>query len=208
MRLGVNHIDKQEFLPLYQQARTEALHSSNIKAGFAATGLVPFDPTCVLSLLHTELHTPTPPPPPLNDIWTAETPHNIHELQHQTELIKSYIKRRTHTPPSPTEQALNQLVKGCELVMHSAVILASENEKLRAENARQKKKKAQKRTYIARGGILTVADGLGLIEQRETGQIELEEEMQLFTSAPYQRAPPRCSLCNSLEHNARTCPRH
>ena len=95
-----------------------------------ATGLVPFDPTRVLSLLHAELRTPTPPPPPPNDIWTAKTPHNIHELQHQTELIKSYIKRHTHTPPSPTEQALNQLVKGCELAMHSAVILASENEKL------------------------------------------------------------------------------
>ena len=30
MGLGVNHIDKQEFLPLYQQARSEALYAYNI----------------------------------------------------------------------------------------------------------------------------------------------------------------------------------
>jgi len=30
MGLGVNYINKQEFLPLYQQARAEALHKKNI----------------------------------------------------------------------------------------------------------------------------------------------------------------------------------
>jgi len=53
MSLGVNHINKQEFLPLYQQARAEALHEKNVQSGFAATGLVPYEPDCVLSLFHT-----------------------------------------------------------------------------------------------------------------------------------------------------------
>ena len=81
MRLGVNHIDKLEFLPLYQQARTEALHSRNIKAGFAAAGLVPYNPSRVLAHLHAEFHTPTPPPlPPSEDVWATETLYNIHKL--------------------------------------------------------------------------------------------------------------------------------
>ena len=60
MSRGVNHIDKREFLPIYRQARQAALHQDNIRAGFAATGLVPYDPDRVLLLLHTEYQTPLP----------------------------------------------------------------------------------------------------------------------------------------------------
>jgi hypothetical protein len=152
MRLGIQHIGKQEFLRLYQQARTEALHSSNIQSGFAATGLVPYNPDCFLSRLHVQLRTPTPPLQSQNRaVWTSETLHNITELQYQMQLIKSYIKRRTQSPPSPTEQALSRLVKSSEMAMHSAVLLATENSQLRMENQRQKRKKAQKRLYIAKG---------------------------------------------------------
>ena len=52
MGRGVNHIDKHEFLPLYRQARQTALHQNNIRAGFAATGLVPYSPNRVLVQLH------------------------------------------------------------------------------------------------------------------------------------------------------------
>jgi len=61
MAYGVNHIDKHEFLPLYKQARQLALSQNNIRAGFAATGLVPYSPDRVLSQLHAEYHTPPPP---------------------------------------------------------------------------------------------------------------------------------------------------
>ena len=44
------------------------------------------------------------------------------------ERIDDYIKRRTTSPLSPTDTALNQLIKGCELVIHSAVLLTKENE--------------------------------------------------------------------------------
>ena len=55
MRLSVNHIDKEDFLRLYQQSRIEALYGQNIQSGFAATGLVPYNPDQVLSLLQTRL---------------------------------------------------------------------------------------------------------------------------------------------------------
>lgn len=151
MACGVNHIDKLEFLPLYQQARKLAISPSNIQAGFAATGLVPYSPNRVLSQLHAEYHTPTPPQrPQSNGSWTAETPHNIAELQKQTALLKGYLQQHMH---SPTNQALGQIVKGCKMAMSSAVLLASENEKLRAENHRQKRKRAVKRTYVGKGGV-------------------------------------------------------
>jgi hypothetical protein len=205
MRLGINHIDKQEFLLLYQQARIEALREKNIKSGFLATGLVPYDPDRVLSLLNTQIHTPSPPKQLLQQqTWVAETPHNINELQLQTDLLKQYLKRRTQSPPSPTEVALNQLVKGCQLAMHSAVLLAHENERLQQENKYQKKKREKKRSYIAKGGILTVAEAQGLIDIEQNVHNNGAEN-----EAPQvrQRAPPRCSICAALEHNARACPR-
>ena len=39
--------------------------------------------------------------------------------------------------------------------MHSATILAEENTKLRHANHRQKRKRQQRRQYIATGGALT-----------------------------------------------------
>ena len=52
----------------------------------------------------------------------------------QIALLKRCLGRRTHSLPSPIEQALSQPVKGCKMAMLSAVLLISENEKLRIEN--------------------------------------------------------------------------
>jgi hypothetical protein len=124
-------------------------------------------------------------------------------LKLQAKAIKDYIKRRTKSPPSPTNLALNQLVKGCRIAMNSAVLLAEENRQLRAENQRQKKKRAKKRAYIATGGVLTVEEGLDRsnIEDREPEGGVVNQE------APTQtRAPRTCSMCKSLLHTACTCP--
>jgi hypothetical protein len=103
--LGVNHIDKVEFLALYRQARAQTFSTQNVSSGFAATGIVPFDPDRVLSRLLTSFHTPSPPlsPSAASATWTTQTPRNITELQAQTELLKRHLRRRTQSPPSPTE---------------------------------------------------------------------------------------------------------
>ncbi len=44
--------------------------------------------------------------------------------------------------------------------------------------------------------------------QKPPEEVEGGEAGPLETTAPLarKRAPPKCSLCNSLEHTARTCP--
>lgn len=88
------------------------------------------------------------------------------------------------------------------MAMHSAVLLADENKKLRAANERQKKKRAVRRSYIATGGILTVQEGLD-----RSVAINIEPTAQSTGGAREQRirAPRTCSICGSLEHTARTC---
>lgn len=61
MRAGINHVDKDDFLDLYLQARTAIYSPSTIQSGFKATGLVPFNPDEVLSQLHIQIQTPSPP---------------------------------------------------------------------------------------------------------------------------------------------------
>ncbi|KFY12788.1 hypothetical protein V491_06657 [Pseudogymnoascus sp. VKM F-3775] len=203
MRHG--HIDKQDFLTAYSIARTEAITTSNTHSGFAATGIAPYNPNEVLAKLHTQLRTPTPL---LADLykrsqWVPETPHNIAQLELQTKAIKDYIKSRTKSPPSPTDNALNQLDKGCQMAMHSAVLLTNENKQLRAANERQKRKRAQRRSYIATGGVPTVEKGIQLSQSIDIGVVSgVIHQVQ----EPQMRAPSKCSICSSLEHNARKCP--
>jgi hypothetical protein len=206
MSRGVNHIDKLEFLSLYQYARAEALHERNIKSSFLAAGISPYNPQRVLSLLHTQYRTPSPtlPQEPL-PAWTAETPHNIVDLEQQTKLVKSYLQRRTHGPSSPIELAIDQLIKGAQNAMNTVVLLTHSNEKLFQESHRQKRKRNQRRSYIANRGILSGSDAQQLIQQAQYDDNRPIEAAEDTPSVQQKRAPRKCSVCSSLEHTARTC---
>jgi hypothetical protein len=62
MRLGINHIDKEEFLTLYSRTYMEAITKQNIQSGFLGIGLVPFNPERVISTLNLIIRTPSPAP--------------------------------------------------------------------------------------------------------------------------------------------------
>jgi hypothetical protein len=121
-RQAVFHVDKLDFLWIYQKVRPTVLSESNIKAGFQATGLVPYCPERVLSCL-TVVRTPSPPgtTAAVGESWTAETPRTTEQLQQQARLVKDLLRRQSQ---SPTSQAISQLVKGCQLAMQSATVLA------------------------------------------------------------------------------------
>ena len=141
MRNGVNHIDKHDFLQAYLIARTESVSIANIHSGFVGTGLVPYDPERVLSKLHTQLKTLTPPSSShahtaqVPEPWQFQTPHDTAQLELQAKAIKDDIQRAL---PTLTNQALSQIVKGCQLAMNNAVLLAEENRQLLRENERQR----------------------------------------------------------------------
>jgi len=88
------------------------------------------------------------------------------------------------------------------MTMHNAILLASQNKKLFIENQRQKRKRAQRRSYIAREDVLTNDEAQSLIEIGNNDDTTTIEET---TSEIRQRASSKCSVCSSLAHNARTC---
>jgi hypothetical protein len=112
---SINYINKDEFLTIYSRVRTAALSKKNVQSAFRATGLVLYDPEQVLSRLNTQIKTPTPPRTSHSSqaSWATATPHNIRQVELQTEKIKGYMRYYMQGLSSLTNRALNQLVKGC-----------------------------------------------------------------------------------------------
>jgi hypothetical protein len=104
--------------------------------------------------------------------------------------------------PTPTNRALDQLVKGYQLAINSTVLLAKENRQLYRENKRQKKKRAKRRAFIATRGILTLQEGL---DRSQATNIVPESRQATEEVTIQRRAPCMCSLYRSLVHTARTC---
>ena len=133
-RQCIFHVDRADFLGMYKTARTQIFSKQTIKSGFRATGLIPFNPERVLSSL-TITKTPSPPSTShgqQSSPWTSETPRNLAELAKQTQLLQNTLQRQSQSPTEP----LSKVVKGCQLAMSGAVLLAQENTELRAANQR------------------------------------------------------------------------
>jgi hypothetical protein len=199
-RQGVFHVDKLDFLWIYNKIRLTALSDQNIKAGFQATGLIPFNPERVLLNL-TVVRTPSPPGTSVDGgaLWTAETPRTTEQLQQQARLVRDLLHRQSQ---SPTSLAISQLVKGCQLAMQSATILAEENVKLRASSQRQRRKRQQRRQYIAQGGVLQAQEGQARVTEAERS---VQESDQGGTAHTRTRAPPTCSKCHEQGHRRNQC---
>jgi hypothetical protein len=150
MRLGINRVDKEDFFRLYLTAHVQALTSANIKSGFEATGLVPYNPERVLSSL-TLACTPSPALSGLiASTWIAKTPHTMKEM-------KRHIKHMD-IPPSTEFQ---QLLKGYEVAVYKLALSEAKTAALEAANQRQQRKRSKRRSIIQKSGSLTICEGVG-----------------------------------------------
>lgn len=167
LRLGINHIDKLDFLEAYPRARFEAFKPETIKNSFAAAGLVPFNPERLLPKLNIRLHMPTPPVSRGSESsrnFTAETSQMLEQLHQQASSIRTLFKKRSQGPLSPTDHVLNQLVKGCQLMIQSTTSLAKERNKLRAANKKPKQKRIRYERQIPCNDDLSVPEAHELID--------------------------------------------
>lgn len=213
-RVGIDHIDKLDFLTAYPRAREKAVNqASTIQNGFRSTGLIPFDPTTVLAKLSIRLATPTPPPSrgsTYSSDFVPLTPQNLIQLQKQSSSIKALLKNRSQSPPTPTNKAINQLIKGCELAMQGAVLLARQNQDLRAANAKQRQKRTRSTRQIVHEGGLSVEEARTLIQDRGNPvEAEASTIAETTNEASTQsiRAPAKCSGCGEIGHRINKCPK-
>ncbi|KKA22460.1 Transposase [Rasamsonia emersonii CBS 393.64] len=212
MRLGFNHIDKLDFLKAYPIARQEVFKAQNIQNGFAAAGIYPFDPQRVLDKLNIKLSTPTPPGSRSGHSTsssTLATPHTIRQLHKQASSVKKLLKKGSQSPSTPSKRALQQIIKGCEIALYNAAILAQENHDLRMANEKEKQKRGRSRRQMSPNQGLSVQEARDLIHQRNEQGDEIQEiamgSASLPSNAP-RRAPPTCSNCHIQGHIRTGCP--
>ena len=215
MRVGINHIDKLEFLEAYPQARSEAFKPETIQNSFAAAGLVPYNPDRVLSQLDIQLRTPTPPGSRGSDSsrnFTPKTPQTLKQLRRQAASVQKLIKEQLQSLPTSTDIALGQLIKGCQLAMQSATLLAKENEDLRAANEKRRQKRTRSTYQITHKGSLSAQEARELIEapiRLETPHTAIPSDRSIQAPKPPQqssRRQPRCSSCQIIGHSTSWCP--
>jgi hypothetical protein len=212
MRLGYNHIDKFDFLDAYPTAHQKVFTPQNVLSGFAAAGILPFEPQQVLDKLNISMETPTPPSSRGGGSIASSllaTPHTAHQLFKKASSIKKMLWQRSESPSSPSKQTFNELLKGCELIMHQTAFMAKELHDLRAENEKTKQKMSRSRRLMTPDEGLSIQVARGLIAQRNQ---HLNDEGGPSTSstpiasiAP-RRAPPTCSECHIKGHTRTSCP--
>jgi hypothetical protein len=211
MRLGINHITKEEFLPAFFTAHRQTMTTETISSGFRATGLAPFDPKRVLENLGPVIEA-TPSPRSSQTSWNPQTPKTLPQIKRQGQLVLTENRKRRRSSASSGEKPFQQLLKGFENVVHEKALLMAEVAALRAENQHQKQKRARQKRYIRQEGSMTVQDGQESVQKRMVEE-QLTDNTEnidpaLLTEQPRsvrKKALSKCSRCGSYEHNARTC---
>lgn len=204
-RNHINHIDKITFLPAFRRAFNQSITEINIRASFRGAGVVPYNPEAVLSKLDVKLRTPTPALPEATQ-WEAKTPSNARELEAQSALISSRIRRHKSSSPASIIHAMNQLNKGASAMAHRIALLEGEVKSLKKANyaATQRRQRSRKRIQLQ--GTLTKAQAADIIAQKGVDE-QLNEETREGESrvSGSRQARARCRRCRGQGHNSRTC---
>jgi hypothetical protein len=211
MRNGFNHVDKADFLTAFPEARTAAYKAETIRNGFAATGLVPFDPERVIQHLTTQVKTPTPPPSRSSDTQSSclQTPQNPRQFKRQLSTIKRRISQRTESPGPSVNEAIDRVAKAYEMTANSLLFLGKEFHELRASHEKEKQKRRRSKTQISHDRGITREEAQNLVQ----GQVEASQpitaalaEPELPASQVRVRRPYKCSNCGTLGHKINQCP--
>ena len=210
-RLGFNHIDKLDFLKAYPEAHKKVFTTENIQSGFRATGLLPFLPAAVLDKLQLKLSTPIPPPSrgtasiPSSQLCT---PYTVCQVYRKASSVKKLLKEGSRSPSTPSKRALDEFIKGCEVAIYNAGLLAQENKDLCLFVADNMVKKSCSRR------LMTPIDGLSFEEAKDLISLRNNElqvgggvssSSALPTSERPRRAPPKCTNCGIQGHKRTSC---
>ena len=211
MRLGINHITKEEFLPAFKIAHEKVMTAANITSGFRATGLAPFSPQIVLDRLGPVIEAP-PSPRSSQASWKPKTPRTLPEVRRQSQLVLTENRKRRRSSASSAEKPFQQLLKGFENVVHEKALLLAEVTALRVENRHQKQKRARRRQFIRQDGSMAVQDCHNKIqepvvaERPEDNNEHVIPELLAWPSRSARKiAGQRCNKCGSSKHSSKFC---
>jgi hypothetical protein len=130
-------LNKLDFPKVYSTAHQNVFTPQSIQSGFAAepaAGLSPFKPNMVPETLIIKLATPTTPRYRGGSSISSSqlaTPHTIRRVHRKAFPVKKLLRKSPCSPSSPSKQALDEFIKGCELAIYNASLLARKNSDVR-----------------------------------------------------------------------------
>jgi hypothetical protein len=102
LKIGINHITKEEFLPPFFAAYYQTMTIETITSGFKATRLVPFNPETVLLELSPPIEA-TPSPQGSQSSWGPKTLRTLPEIKQQADLVLTENRKRRRLSASLAE---------------------------------------------------------------------------------------------------------
>jgi len=195
IRNRIFHIRKEDFLVSFYKAYSQVFTQTNIQAGFRGSGLHPFNPQAVLSLLGSVPSSPASLPRSLQEAWQPKTPSNALEIDKQATLIKQKLERHHSSSPSPMYEALSQLTKGAQAMAASAALLQNQVTELQKVNMAFQTRRKKRSKWFNANTAVSVGEGQAKIDQ---GLVEA----QIMGEIPRpQKRPITCSNCKQQGHN-------
>jgi hypothetical protein len=167
-RGGVNTIGKQHFTSLYSPARERAFTPKNIKAGFAATGLFPFNPDRVLRDM------PKPPAdltiPKADKVKVGSCPQDV-VLQTPVTLVSAeafmllqnlIIQRDAHALDDTSKQSLQRhvqkITRGAQSCLATGALKDDQIRFLNTINNEAKVRRSTKALVLGTAKVMSYAD--------------------------------------------------
>src|SRR5436305_404638 len=121
-------------------------------------------------------------------------------------MLKEHILKHQNSSPTPINNALDQLIKGTETMMHSAVLLKSEVQALWKANEETNRCRRRKKKRIQKGETLTVQESQDLLnEEAVDAQINEKTRQGGGLSRDTTGRKRCCGNCRKAGHNSRTC---
>jgi hypothetical protein len=220
-RLGIDSIEKDDFLDIFPAARDHSFKEAIIQSAFAATGLVPLDPDRVLSKLNIRLQSPPLPDRPISQGSTSGSnistgiPRTTKQLEKRKSRLNSSLNSAANKISSPTKRDLQQFYNMSVKLVHEHILMRDEIKRLREGNQKQTKKRAKSKKQISNIGSLTEVPGLTTNTSSKEGSsvryisdttptLEPQVEPTLPVLPPIRRQI-KCSKCGGIGHMYTTC---
>jgi hypothetical protein len=165
-RGGVDTIGKEHFTSLYSPARDKALSKRNILAGWAATGLFPFNPERVFR------HTPRPPDaatmpeavevvtsfPQDEELQTPVTPVTTEALASLHNLIKQDTLGPHDQSTQRIQRHVQKLASAAQISFAECALLRDQNQFLSEINKEAKVRRSTRSLILGKAKVMSYED--------------------------------------------------
>lgn len=167
-RGGVNAIGKEHFTSLYSAAREKAFTPRNIKAGFAASGLVPFNPERVLrgipkpaaalTVVTSGTGPPCPQAVPIETLKTPTTPKTTAALASlHNEIVQQDIGALDDASRVRLEKRIQKIVNALQTCLTKGAVQQDYLRFLLKINDESKTRRSTKSNILAKGEGLVIS---------------------------------------------------